>query len=204
MPTPEFIPLTPAIWVWQTYDPAVKSDLFCTAIQSQTGVYLIDPIPGLDAGLGAVTKSGRIGGVIVTNANHWRAASRYSASLSVPIFTHSKYGCDAALSAVREVVDGAVIGEDLAVIEISGAAAGEMALYHAANGGTIVVGDALINFEPYGFTFLPRKYCEDEKEMRVSLRRLLDKPAERMLFAHGTPILSNATEHLRQLLEADS
>jgi hypothetical protein len=85
---------------------------------------------------------------------------------------------------------------------MEGAVAGEIALYHPSNGGTLVVGDALINFEPRGFTFLPRKYCENEKKMRSSLRQLLAKPAERLFFSHGTPILSGATDRLRQLLEA--
>jgi len=89
------------------------------------------------------------------------------------------------------------------VIEVEGAVTGEIALYHSSNGGTLIVGDALINFEPYGFTLLPRKYCLSEKQMRSSLHQLLTRPAERMLFAHGTPILSGANARLQQLLDAD-
>jgi len=70
------------------------------------------------------------------------------------------------------------------------------------DGGTLIVGDALINFESYGFTFLPAKYCSNQKQMRRSLRKLLDYRAQRMLFAHGTPILSDASERLRGLLES--
>jgi glyoxylase-like metal-dependent hydrolase (beta-lactamase superfamily II) len=96
-----------------------------------------------------------------------------------------------------------MIGGELEVTAIDGAARGEIALYHAANGGTLVIGDALINFEPYGFTFLPEKYCQDPKQMRNSLRKLLRFNAERILFAHGMPILSRASDRLRQLLQAD-
>lgn len=99
---------------------------------------------------------------------------------------------------------GALIGGDLEVIEIEGAVSGEIVLYLPSNGGTVLVGDALVNFEPYGFTFLPRKYCLNEKQMRKSLYQLLARPAERMLFAHGTPILSGASTRLRQLLDADA
>jgi glyoxylase-like metal-dependent hydrolase (beta-lactamase superfamily II) len=102
-----------------------------------------------------------------------------------------------------EAKNGTAIGGELEVIEIGGAVAGEIALYHASNGGTLIVGDALINFEPYGFTFLPRKYCLDEKQMRSSLHQFFARPAERMIFAHGMPILSGATARLRQLLNAD-
>lgn len=64
----------------------------------------------------------------------------------------------------------------------------------------MIIGDALINFEPYGFTFLPDKYCSDARELRASLRKLQSLSFERMLFAHGTPILANARERLTQLL----
>ena len=89
------------------------------------------------------------------------------------------------------------------MIEIEGAVDGEIALYHADNRGTFIVGDALINWDPYGFAFLPRKYCLNEKRMRRSLRQLLARPAERILFAHGTPLLSGASARLRQLLDVD-
>jgi glyoxylase-like metal-dependent hydrolase (beta-lactamase superfamily II) len=75
-----------------------------------------------------------------------------------------------------------------------------MALHHAANGGTMVLGDALINFEPHGFGFLPAKYCLNARMMRRSLRKLLDYAFDRMFFAHGTPILSGARARVEQLL----
>ena len=65
-----------------------------------------------------------------------------------------------------------------------------------------IIGDALINFAPYGFTFLPAKYCSNQKQMRQSLGKLLAYKAERMFFAHGLPILSAASERLRGLLES--
>ena len=104
---------------------------------------------------------------------------------------------------VNEVTEGTRIGDGLESITIEGAAPGEIALYHAADGGTLVVGDTLINFDPYGFTFLPDKYCEDPRQMRHSLRKLLRYNAERILFAHGMPILSGAHGRLRQLLDVD-
>ena len=64
------------------------------------------------------------------------------------------------------------------MISVEGAVAGELILHYALNGGTLIVDDALINFEPYRFSFLPAKYCSNEKEMRRSLR---------ILFAHGAP-----------------
>ena len=85
-----------------------------------------------------------------------------------------------------------------------GAAPGEIALHYSDNGGTLIVGDALVNFEPYGFSFLPAKYCSNEKQMRRSMQKLLDYKTERILFAHGVPILAVASERLRALLNRQS
>jgi len=93
------------------------------------------------------------------------------------------------------------VGPGLNAVPIDGAPAGEIAVYCDADGGTLVIGDALINFEPYGFALLPPKYCSSAKLMRKSLRTLLDYSFERMLFAHGIPILSGARQRLKQLLE---
>jgi glyoxylase-like metal-dependent hydrolase (beta-lactamase superfamily II) len=104
---------------------------------------------------------------------------------------------------LRKVTDGETICDGLQVITTEGAVPGEIGLHYAPNGGTLIIGDALINFESYGFTFLPAKYCSKQRQMRQSLRKLLDYKAERMLFAHGTPILSQATQRLQGLFNSD-
>ena len=202
MPTAEIQPLSPGLWIWQDYDPQIKTELFSTALRAQSGLYLVDPIPLPDAEITKLSASGPIGGIFVTNANHQRAAPEYSERLSVPLFAHGDAFGGSKPTHFQSLAGDAAIKSDLEAIEIEGAAPGEIALYHAANGGTLIFGDAVINFEPYGFTFLPKKYCRNEKQMRSSLRQLLEKPDERMLFAHGTPILSGATSRLRQLLES--
>jgi hypothetical protein len=62
-----------------------------------------------------------------------------------------------------------------------------------------VVGEALINVAPYGFSMLPEKYCEDAKRGRVSLRKLPRYPVEVLVFAHGLPIVSGAAERLAEV-----
>ena len=201
MIAPDFHQLLPGLWVWQRYDATIKADLFSSAILTRTGLYIVDPIPLPDVQLAQLSQAGAVAGIIVSNANHSRTGAQFSDRFAVPILAHAQSFPD--LKPVRFVEankDSAIDGE-LEVIEIEGAVAGEIALYHAPNGGTLIVGDALINFEPYGFTFLPRKYCLNQKRMRTSLHQFLERPAERILFAHGTPILSGATARLRQLLD---
>ena len=202
MPETQIQPVSPGIWVCQTYDHAIKTDLWSTAIQAESGLYLIDPIPLNNDQFIGLLASHPIAGVIVSNANHQRSAAEFSDRFSVPIFARAAAFPSSKPARFSAVTDGYKMGGDLEVIQIQGAAPGEIALYQSADGGTVIVGDALINFDPYGFALLPKKYCENQKQMRSSLRKLLNKPAARMLFAHGMPILSNATERLRQLLDS--
>ena len=199
---PDLAQLAPGLWIWHAYDPSVKAELFSTALAPDHGIYLVDPIPLPDPELRQLKDAGPITGVIVTNANHQRAALDYSDTLSIPVVAHPD-----ALAEIKPARSGdlaSLRSSGLEVIEIEGAVAGEIALYHSLNGGTLVVGDALINFEPYGFTFLPGKYCLDQKLMRRSLKKLLSLPFDRLLFAHGDPIVSGASRRLHQLLENNS
>jgi len=200
---PKLVRVAPSLFFWQNYDPAVKADLFSTALATPNGNLLVDPIPLHDSQLRLLSFHCSIAGIVVTNANHQRAATSYSDRFSAPIFAQRDVFPDKKPSRFVEIASGTKICDELEVIAINGSVAGEIVLYQSADGGTLITGDALINFEPYGFALLPRKYCANEKEMRQSLRKLLLYQAERILFAHGTPILSGASARLQQLLDAD-
>lgn len=200
---PEFAQICPKLAIWQTYDKTVKADLFSSALVTEEGVFLVDPIELADAPLDQLIGTRSIAGIVITNGNHLRSADAYIDRFSAPLFAHRNGLPNRALSGFIEIDDGSRIGNELEVIGLEGAGPGEVALYHAADSGTLVIGDALINFDPYGFTFLPNKYCENPKQMRKSLQKLLRYKAERILFAHGTPILSGANGRLRGLLDVD-
>ena len=172
----------PGLWIWRAYDPAVKAELFSSAIAIRGALYLIDPIPLEPEAVAALTKLESIAGIIITNENHKRAADRFADRFQVSIYERG------------------FTAQGLVAVAIDGAPAGEVAVYCEADDGTLIVGDALINFEPYGFALLPEKYCSDRKRMGESLSNLLDYSFERLLFAHGTPILSGARRRLEQLL----
>jgi glyoxylase-like metal-dependent hydrolase (beta-lactamase superfamily II) len=187
--------------LWHFYDASVKAELFSTAIETLGGILFVDPVPVREDLLQQLLGGRAIAGVFVTNTNHCRAALEFSEKSSAPIFAHQATGVACQIPSAREVKDGDSFVQNVRAIEIEGAAPGEMALYHSDDGGAIVMGDALINFEPYGFTFLPPKYCTNAKAMRRSLRRLLGCDFDRMLFAHGTPLMHSARKKLEGLLQ---
>jgi Metallo-beta-lactamase superfamily len=195
--------LSQFLWLWQAYDPAVKSELFSSAAQIGDRLFLIDPIPLAAAALAEMTAAGSVSGVLVTNANHPRAAAAFARQFDAPIFATEPVLSEFGATNTVAIADGAQIAPGVAAIGLAGAAPGEVAFHFAEDGGTIIIGDALINFEPYGFTLLPSKYCSDQRQMRGSLKQLLDWPFERLLFAHGAPILSSARARLGTLLADD-
>jgi glyoxylase-like metal-dependent hydrolase (beta-lactamase superfamily II) len=182
----EFQQPAPAIFTWQSYDPAVKVELWSTAITVPGRLYFFDPIPLAESALAELCQARSPAAVILTNCNHSRAAAEYSDKFRIPVFS----GADLT----EKVAPG------LEIIPIEGGVAGEVAVFQPAT-NTLVVGDALINFEPPGLAFLPKKYCCNEKQMQRSLRQLLEIKVRRIFFAHGQPILVRAAEKLQALLE---
>jgi glyoxylase-like metal-dependent hydrolase (beta-lactamase superfamily II) len=195
----EFFRLSAHFAIWFTYDPIVKAELFSTAYAAGNRLTLIDPIALPTAHRDELDSIGRVALIVVTNANHLRDTLSFAQAYSARVFAPSEL--NAAVSDNHVLSDGLQIGP-LQTIKIDGAAAGEFALYHANDGGTLVVGDALINFEPHGFGLLPKKYCSDQIQMIRSLRRLLDFNFNRIFFAHGHPIMTRARDRLALLLDS--
>jgi glyoxylase-like metal-dependent hydrolase (beta-lactamase superfamily II) len=201
-PVRDFDAITSDLAIWHAYDLKVKAELYSTCLATGAGTYLVDPIPLQPEAFDEMMGSSSVAGIVLTNSNHRRAAAQFAQRSSVPIFARPGTFPNDQTSRMKSVSDGDEICDGLRVIAIDGGPLGEIALHYAVNGGTLIVGDALINFEPYAFTFLPAKYCSNQKQMRRSLRKLLDHKAKRILFAHGAPILSAASERLLALLNS--
>jgi Metallo-beta-lactamase superfamily len=195
----EFCRVSTSFALWYTYDPTVKADLFSTALSARNELTLVDPVALPALHRAELDSIGCVTNIVVTNANHLRDTIDFARSDSPLIFAPSQL--DAELPHNHALSDGLQAGPFQAV-KIDGAADGEFALYHPDNGGTLIVGDALINFEPHGFDLLPKKYCTNQKQMIRALRCLLDFDFNRIFFAHGTPIMIRARERLASLLSS--
>jgi glyoxylase-like metal-dependent hydrolase (beta-lactamase superfamily II) len=191
------------IALWHSFDSAVKADLFSTALLTNAGTFLVDPISMGPNAIQDLELKSPVCAIIVTNQNHWRASSTLSKQLSVPILAHDSARLPDEPREFTSIIDGQRVGQAFDVIMIEGAVPGEIALFFDDDGGTLIIGDALINFEPYGFKFLPPKYCTNHRKMKASLRRLSDLTVERIFFAHGLPIVSRACSRLRGLLDQE-
>lgn len=189
------------LWFWQAYDSAVKADLSSCAVLTSDGLVLVDPIELAPAALAELTNDARIAAIVITNSNHQRSSEMYQLRFNAPLVAHSETIAACELCNVNAVSDRETIASELLVVAIDGAPSGEIALYLPRGGGSMIIGDAVINFGSSGFALLPPKYCSNQKQMRRSLRRLLDRDFERMFFAHGTPVLRGAKERLQALVD---
>ena len=192
--------VSPHCAIWHRFDNNVKTELFSTAIAVPEGVVVVDPIDLTNDSKTQLESLGRIIAVVVTNANHVRSADLFARRYSAPVFTSA--GLQGEFLQGRTLTgSGSTYGLEAVVID--GGPAGEIALYDQREGGTLIVGDALINFDPYGFTVLPPKYCTSQRRLLQSLRRLLEFDFARLFFAHGYPITAHARERLAALLLAE-
>ena len=198
----DFHDLGHGLFEWSAYDPAVKVDLHAHALAVDRELVCFDPVDlrrEAREELFAAAGASGFALILLTNGNHARASEKFRRQFDAPVCAHE--GARAALRA-----DGLVVGVDepprgLKTLVLPGFGPGEVAYLSPADGGTLFVGDALINLPaPHGFDILPEKYCEDPKVARGSLRTLLDVPFERILFAHGTPLVTGAQAKLESLL----
>lgn len=192
----------PSVISWSRYAPEVKAELFSTGLLSAGGVYLVDPISVDLQQLRLALAPANVAAVIVTNENHARAAADMATAFGVDLCAHRETWSALALPPGAQIEDGGTIAPGVTAIALEGAPAGEVAIHATADGGSLIVGDALINMGSYGFTFLPPKYCRNQKQMRRSLRKLLDFDFARICFAHGLPIVTDAKRRLIDLLES--
>ncbi len=170
---------SPAVAVWQAYNPEVKVDCTSTALATPSGWLLIDPIPLAESCVKELIESRPLAGIVLTSTNHQRASLDLRAEYNVPIY--APHALD-LVADIRLKPDDSFC-ESVRVINMMGAASGEIALLSET---TLILGDAVINLGE--LALLPDKYCEDPKQLRVSLRALAEHDFELACFSHGLPI----------------
>ena len=201
-PAASYTDLGGGLFCWSAYDPANKVDLSGSALRVDGKLILVDPTPLEPAALDALTAGATPAGIVLTNANHARAAGAFQRRYGAPVWMAAEAAAAAGLTPdeVIPAAGGSIVDGRLEAIPLPGAAAGEMALHSPQVGGALIVGDALIHLPTHGFGVLPDKYCIDPRALRRSLAGLLAWPFDALLFAHGEPILHGARKRLAALL----
>jgi glyoxylase-like metal-dependent hydrolase (beta-lactamase superfamily II) len=195
----DFAWLNEAVAFWQEYDPACRTDLSCSAHRLGTGLFFIDPIRLAAEATAALIGQSVPRAVLLTNGNHGRAAKTFARQWNIPIFAPAGLETDLGFAPDEELKPGGTYWDQFEIIDLSGAAPGEVAIYRR-DLETLIFGDAFIHLFDFGFRVLPEKYCLDAKQLSQSIQQLRDLPVRLLLFAHGYPVTMKAQERLCGLL----
>jgi glyoxylase-like metal-dependent hydrolase (beta-lactamase superfamily II) len=185
---------------WSVFDPSCKCEVGSIAVKVASGLVIVDPVPLADEAWAELTAAAPLRAVLLTNGNHVRNADALRKKHQVPIVT----GFTAHKAVAPLVPDVTLLDNELiygaSAIAIPGASPGETAFLFAE--GVLALGDAVINLDSEkGLELLPDKYCDDARENRRSLEKLLALEFHTLTFAHGLPVTHQAREKLRALLK---
>ena len=194
-PVLEFSTIRPGLFHWQGYEPEVKCDCSSTAIVTPDGLIFIDPIPLAEEALQElIAESGSMpASIVLTSGNHQRESLAFAKKFGIPIIAPEEPG-EEIIADQHFVAGEKVTGMDS--VALPGFGPGETAFLYD---GVLILGDALINLEPEALRLLPEKYCLDKKAAHRSLEVLKSLKPEIICFAHGNPIVQDASRRLNAL-----
>jgi len=196
----DFDTLSDSVFVWSFYDPAVKCDVYSTALKAHGGLVVFDPAPLADDAWPRLLQIAPLRAILLTNGNHARTADALRQKHKVPIVTapETRHDLDGLRPDILLLENELLYG--ISALAIPGATPGETAFYSSEN-RVMVLGDAVTNLTTEkGLELLPDKYCTDPKQNRESLRKLLDYDVQTLAFAHGSPVTDRPMDKLRALL----
>lgn len=169
---------------------------------------LIDPMEP-EGGVEAVAERGTPEQVVLTNRHHYRHSGRFV----------DEFGCVVRCerSGLHEFdggpeVEGFGFGDELSpqitALEMGAICSEDTALHIRAGGGALAFADGLVRFaESPGF--VPDKLMGDDAEtvkrgLVQSLRKLLDREFDSLLFAHGEPMVGGGREALESFVASEA
>jgi hypothetical protein len=194
----EFQRVTPALFHWQAFEPAVKCDLSASAVVTPQGTVFIDPFPLAESAMAELIATAPPLAILLTSGNHERAAGDFRRRLRVPICATAAAAAAMSITVDRTLENGDAAPGGLQVVGIPSAGPGEVAFI---GHGVACIGDAVIHLESHGFALLPPKYCAAPALLPNDLRKLLSYDFHILTFAHGSPLLECARQRLESLLE---
>jgi glyoxylase-like metal-dependent hydrolase (beta-lactamase superfamily II) len=202
--------IAPGLWRWTAYHEEWKDDVGCVYYGTSEGVVLVDPLVPRDdearfweALDRDVEAAGGPVHVLVTVFWHTRSAremvERYSARVWAPA-----RGARAIARRAGAVTDPFRESDRIPgdIVAFSTAKANEV-VYWLPDGNALVPGDVLLGDGAGGIRLCPASWLPERKtlvDVAASLRPLLDLPVERVLLAHGEPVLANGRAALASAL----
>jgi len=197
--------ILPGVLHWTAMHPKIKFEVSSYYLAQER--VLIDPMVP-EEGLDAFERNPEH--VFLTNRHHYRDAGRFA----------ERFGCDVWCvenglheftkgETVRAFRFGDVLPGEIEALEVGGICPDETALLIPRAEGILAVADGVIRMGDGPLGFVPDAYMGEKPDsvktaLREAWSRLLDRPFDHLLLAHGLPWVGGAREALRRFVGGEA
>lgn len=189
--------ILPGVHRWSAFSPEHKVELTAHSVCDGRSSLVFDPIPLTDEVSDWFLTPYAPDAVVLTNENHERDATAWRERYPLAIWAAPE--AQLSLSGVRRWDPTRPSFAGWGIVPLPGGAGGETAWFHAEK-SLVVFGDAVVNLPGRGLEVLPAKYCCDQPSLRASLSALVQRTFENAVFAHGEPLLGEASSRIAEML----
>jgi len=191
--------ITRGVFHWTAVHPRIKVEV--SSYYLPDSGTLIDPMLP-DEGPGWFAPRSAPQRIVLTNRHHYRQSREFRAEFGCRVLCH-----EAGLHEFEpgQEVEGFRFGDQLApgvtALEVGSICAEESALHIELGDGLLSFADGLIRYEE--LAFVPDRLLGDDPEevkrgLRHSLRALLEREFDSLLFAHGDPLIGGGRRALAE------
>lgn len=193
--------ILPGVFHWKTFHPGIGAYVHSYYLSATDPPLLIDPrVPA--EGIEWFARHGSPRHVYLTNRHHYRHSDRFAARYGAQVWCH-KDGLHEFTRGekVRGFAHGRELPGGILALKVAALCPEETALYLAANGGVLSIGDAIVRAHGR-LGFMPDEYMGDDPEAvkrglrKAFLKHLREREFDHLLFAHGAPLVGGAREAL--------
>jgi hypothetical protein len=195
--------IRPGLWHWKATHPRIGIEVSSYYVAGPET--LIDPMLPAE-GIAWFREHGEPRRIVLTNRHHYRASDAFRKEFGCAVLCHEaglhEFEADLQVEGFRfsdQVARGVV------ALEVGAICPEETALHIDLGDGFLSFADGLINHG--GLGFVPDSLLGDDPGgvkggLRDSLRALLDRDFDGLLFAHGDPLPTGGKRALEQFLDA--
>jgi len=194
--------ILPDVFTWPWFSERHGYDFNGHLVRHPEGNLCIDPVEMPESVLEEIVRLG-VSRILLTNRNHTRASAkvRTRTGASVAIHPADAEHARAQGAGIDEALQVDERAGPFLVVAADGKSPGEVAL-HWPERKILIVGDACVGKPPGACALLPETVMDDPARLRASLRRIAEEvDFDVLLVGDGTPILRNARQALRDLVQ---
>lgn len=199
------------LWRWTGRHEEWGDDVGCVYLEGDDAIVLVDPLVPPEASErfhraldGDVERLGLPVAIVITVFWHARSARELARRHRARVFASA--GARSAVARRAPVTHSFRVGDVLpgGLVAMASGRGTEVVLWHPAH-RSLIIGDVVLGAtDDKPLRLCPESWLPGVRthgEIRKALRPLLSLPVERLLVAHGEPVLSGGRRALRRLLE---